>query len=67
LFAGGDARSRRVFMSQAEPLSAAERRCVSDRLVGVSGGGAPDARRIVELRLRLRPDGTNDVRAALTE
>lgn len=65
LFAKDEALSRRTYLSPDEPLSPDERRCVAHGLVGVSSGAAPGRNTIVELRLRLRPDGTNEVRAAV--
>jgi hypothetical protein len=67
LYTKGDPLSRRIYMSADEPLAPAERRCVATKLVGVSAGGAPGAMVVVELRLRLRPDGTNEVRTMLAK
>ncbi len=58
-----EALSRRMFMSADEPLSADERKCVAHAMVGLEAGAAPTRSTIVEYRLRLRPDGTNDVKA----
>ena len=65
LFAKDEALSRRTFLSPDEPLSPDERRCVTHALVGVSAGAAASKSTIVEYRFRLRPDGVNDVRAAI--
>jgi len=66
LFAPGAATARRLFLSPSEPLSADERRCVSEALLRATAGGPPPKRAIVEVRLRLRPDAARDeVRATL--
>jgi hypothetical protein len=57
--------SRRMFLGADEPLSPEERRCVAKASVGVSGGAAPGRSTIVDYRMRLRPDGTNEVKAAI--
>jgi hypothetical protein len=54
-------------MSAGEPLSPTERRCVTTQLIGSDAGGAPVNGAVVELRLRLRPDGTNDVRSVISK
>jgi hypothetical protein len=58
-----EALSRRMFLSPDEPLSVDERKCVAHAMVGLAAGAAPTHATIVEYRLRLRPDGTSDVRA----
>jgi hypothetical protein len=65
LFAKDEALSRRTYLSPDEPLSAEERRCINHALVGVSAGAGPTHNTIVEYRFRLRPDGTNEVRAGI--
>jgi hypothetical protein len=60
-----EAMSRRMFLGADEPLSPEERRCVAKAAVGVSGGAAPGRSTIVDYRVRLRPDGNNEVRAAI--
>jgi len=65
LFAKDEALSRRNFLSPDEPLSVDERRCIQHALTGVSAGAAPSKTTIVDYRLRLRPDGTNDIRTAI--
>ena len=65
LFAKDEALSRRTYLSPDEPLGTDERRCIAHALVGVSSGAAPGKNTIVEMRLRLRPDGSNEVRAVV--
>ncbi len=65
LFAKDEALSRRVYLSPDEPLQPDERRCINHALVGVSAGAAPTKSTIVEYRLRLRADGSNEVKAAI--
>jgi len=65
LFAKDEALSRRTYLSPDEPLSADERRCVTHAMVGASAGAAPTHNTIVEYRFRLRPDGTNEVKATV--
>jgi hypothetical protein len=65
LFAKDEALSRRVYLSPDEPLQPDERRCINHALVGVSAGAAPERGTIVEYRFRLRPDGSNEVKAAI--
>ena len=65
LFAKDEALSRRTYLSPDEPLQPDERRCVNHALVGVSAGAAPSHNTIVEYRFRLRPDGSNEVKAAI--
>ena len=65
LFAKDEAVSRRTYLSPDEPLQPDERRCINHALVGVSAGAAPSHNTIVEYRFRLRPDGSNEVKAAI--
>jgi hypothetical protein len=65
LFAKDEALSRRTYLSPDEPLSPDERRCISHAMVGASAGAAPTHNTIVEYRFRMRPDGTNEVRATI--
>jgi hypothetical protein len=60
-----DTASKRMFLGSDEPLSPEERRCVAKAAVGVSGGAAPGRSTIVDYRLKLKPDGSNEVRAAV--
>jgi hypothetical protein len=60
-----EALSRRMFLSPDEPLQPDERRCIAHAVVGIAGGAAPARTTIVEYRLRLRPDGSDDVRATV--
>jgi hypothetical protein len=57
--------ARRTFLSPDEPLQPDERRCLARVLTGVSAGAAPAKSSIVELRMRLRPDGHDDVKAVM--
>jgi hypothetical protein len=57
--------SHRMFLGAEEPLSPEERRCVAKTAVGVSGGAAPGRATIVDYRIKLKPDGSNEVRAAI--
>lgn len=63
MWAKDEALSRRMFMSADEPLSPDERKCVAKAVVGLEAAGAPTRSTIVEYRLRLHPDGANDVKA----
>jgi hypothetical protein len=65
LYAKDEALSRRTYLPADETLSAEERGCITHALVGVSSGAAPSKNTIVDLRFRLRPDGTDEVRAVV--
>jgi hypothetical protein len=65
LFAKEEGVSRRTYLSPDEPLQPDERRCINHALVGVSAGAGPSHNTIVEYRFRLRPDGSNEVKAAI--
>jgi hypothetical protein len=65
LFGKDSALSRRTFLSGDEPLDAEERKCVAHALSGISAGAAPSKPTVVEYRLRLRPDGSDDIKAAI--
>ncbi|MGZ3405942.1 MAG: hypothetical protein ACXVAN_05820, partial [Polyangia bacterium] len=65
LFAKDEALARRTYLSPDEPLQPDERRCINHGLVGVSAGAAPSHNTIVEYRFRLRPDGSNEVKATI--
>lgn len=62
LFGKGDTRSRRVFLASDEPLAPEERRCIAKNLVGASAGGKADRSLVAEYRVRLHPDGSDDVK-----
>ena len=49
-------------LSRPDELSPEARRCLRKTLLGVSAGAAPDKSIIVEVRFKLRPDGSDDVR-----
>jgi hypothetical protein len=58
-----DATARRIFLSPDDPLTPDERRCLMKSMIGANAGAPPETKGIVvELRLRLRPDGQNEVR-----
>jgi hypothetical protein len=59
------AQVKRVYLSNSEPISAAERRCTVGALVGLRTATAPTVSTVVELRLRLRADGTHAVKATI--
>jgi hypothetical protein len=64
LFGKDSAISRRVYLDPEE-LSPDERKCMTRVLTGVSAGAAPSKVSVVEYRFRLRPDGSNDIKATL--
>ena len=61
LFAGGDAGIHKVYLAPDE-LSPEARRCLVKTLPGVSAAAAPEKGLVVEARVRLRPDGSNEVK-----
>jgi hypothetical protein len=61
LFSAGDAEIHKAYLAGDE-LSPDARRCVAKAVTALSADAAPEKGLIVEARLKLRPDGTNEIK-----
>jgi hypothetical protein len=61
LFNAGDASVHKAYLAPDE-LSPEVRRCLGKTLPGINAAAAPEKGIVVEARLKLRPDGSDDVR-----
>jgi hypothetical protein len=61
LFAAGDADIHKAYLASDE-LAPDVRRCLAHTIPGVSAAAAPEKGVVVEARVRLRPDGSDDVK-----
>jgi hypothetical protein len=61
LFAAGEAGIHKAYLA-ADELSPETRRCLLRTLPGISAAAAPEKGLVVEARVKLRPDGSDEIR-----